>query len=591
MKRRLPWLAAAALLASVAASAYLLRSSHEKNKPDEPQVLVATPGLPWFEDATLAAGIDFAFFDPATANQSIQETMCGGVAWIDYDNDGWLDLLCVQTGPVVPVQHKGPLPTHCLYRNLGNGKFRDVTKEVGLDRSGFGFGAAVGDFDNDGFDDLAITYVDRTELWHNVPDGKGGRRFEDVSKKAGIDNPHWATSCAWGDIDGDGFLDLYLCNYVELDPAYPLICRDPQTGVVQSCSPTAYPHTTHRLYRNQGNGTFSDISKTSGVASATPAPGLGVAMVDLDGDGLLDIFVANDMRPSYLFHNQGSGKFVEKAVYQGCAYGYNGGQIAGMGVAVGDFDDSGRPSLFVTNFQNEPNVLFLNRGKLRFDEASYSAGLALPSLPRLGFGTALLDADLDARPDIAVVNGHVYRNVKQLTGAPYEQEAQLFLNEGKGKYRDISAKAGSYFHRKLVGRGLARADYDNDGLPDLAIGNNGGPMILLRNATQTKNRWLRLELVGDGKKSNRNAIGAVVEVEVKGVRTVHWIVGGGSYLSANERRLSLGLGQADRADRVQVTWPSGKKQTFDNLAAQRAFRLTEGNIVAEEVKLPNIQNP
>jgi hypothetical protein len=536
-----------------------------------------TPGVPWFVDVTDASGIRFRHYDPATPTNYIQETRGSGLGWIDYNNDGWPDLFCVQDGPVRPGPDPGPLPTNKLYRNNGDGTFTDVTEEVGLARGGFGLGCAVGDFDNDGWDDLVVTYQGGLVLYHNEPDGRGGRHFADVTAAAGLDtNPHLATSCAWGDVDGDGFLDLYVCNDVEVDFDHYPDCGLTMPGLRKQCSPTMFRCAAHRLYRNNGNGTFTDISVPSGIAAAPPAPGLAVLMADLDGDGRLDIYVANDLKPAYLFHNQGHGRFEEKALLSGCGLDMTGVEMAGMGIDAGDLDGSGRPSLFVTNFQDRPNMLFLNEGGLRFRDASFASGLAVPSMDRLKFGTVFLDADLDGNLDVAIANGHVQRHNEQISPVPTAQLAQLFVGDGRGRFRDVSARAGVYFTQCFIGRGLAWADYDNDGRPDLAFSHIGERIALLHNQTATDNGWLELELVGDGKKSNRNAIGARVEIEAGGRRRVRWINGGGSYLSANERRVLVGLGPAPRAERVTVTWPSGRQQEFHDLEARRWYRLHEG---------------
>ncbi len=557
---------------------------HATDVPTAGPVLGPTPGVPWFVNVTKSAGIDFAHFDSATPEHYIHEVMGSGVAWIDYDNDGWPDLFCVQDGPVFP-RPGSPAPTNKLYRNNRDGTFTDVTEAVGLARAGYGMGAAVGDFDNDGYDDLLVTYFGGVVLYHNQPDGKGGRKFVDVTEKAGLRNPHWATSAAWGDIDGDGFLDLYVCNYCEVDlKKYPT-CKDGRTGEVMSCPPSHFPSAPHSLYRNNGNGSFTDVAMASGVGAASASPGLGVVMVDLDGDGRIDIYVANDMRPAFFFHNQGGGKFVEKALLAGCGLGPDGTLVAGMGVCAGDVDGSGRPSLFVTNFDRKPNVLYLNRGlhrgQLWFQDGSMPSGLGGPSIPKLKFGAEFLDADLDGRLDVAVANGHIHRTARKVLGAPYPQEAQLFVGDGRGKFREVTDAAGAYFREAFVGRGLAVADFDNDGKPDLAFSNNAGPAALLRNETKTDNAWLRLELVGDGVKSNRNAVGARVEVEAGGVKQVRWVVGGGSYLSASERRLLVGLGPAVKADKVTVVWPSGTKQEFRDLVGRKGYRLHEGKGAAE----------
>jgi hypothetical protein len=546
--------------------------------------LRTTPGLPWFEDVTTASGVDFHHYDSTTPTDYVQERMGSGLAWIDYDNDGWPDLFCVQDGPVRPATTQGPLPTNKLYRNNGDGTFTDVTERVGLSRSGFGMGCAVGDFDNDGFDDLLVTYFGGVVLYHNEPDGQGGRRFVDVTARAGLRNPHWATSCAWGDIDGDGFLDLYICNYVVVDLDHYPSCESPTARIRHHCPPSVFPHVHHQLYRNNRDGTFTDISQQSGIATAPPAPGLGVLMADLDGDGLLDIYVANDMRPAYLFHNQGHGRFVEKALLSGCALGPQGRMMAGMGVEAGDIDGTGRPALYVTDFYLMGSVLFRNLGPLHFQEVSAGSGLGPATLNRLGFGTVFFDANLDGRLYIAIANGHVYQNAERMN-QPFAQKAQLFVGDGHGRFRDLSSQVGSYFHQSHVGRGLAWADYDNDGRPDLAFSNNAGPVALLHNRTVNDNNWIRLELIGDGRNSNRNAIGARVVIEGGGTRQVRFLNGGGSYLSASERRLLVGLGPADRVERVTVFWPSGGRQEFRDLPGRGWWRLHESQDQPERVQL------
>jgi hypothetical protein len=312
-------------------------------------------------------------------------------------------------------------------------------------------------------------------------------------------------------------------------------------------------------------------------------------MADLDGDGLIDIYVANDARPAYLFHNQGNGRFIEKALLNGCGLGPHGQELAGMGVDAGDIDGTGRLSLFVTNFQDRPKVLFRNRGNLIFQEWSGPSGLAKAGMDRLAFGTVFFDADLDGKLDLAIANGHVDRTVPELGHRPFAQEAQLFLGDGRGHFRDVSRQAGPYFRVQLVGRGVACADYNNDGKPDLAFSHNGGPAVLLKNCTDTANGWIQLELIGDsqgrfGKKSNRNAIGARVEIESAGGRQVRIVRGGGSYLSESERRLLVGLGTAERADRITVLWPSGRKQVYSDLAGRTWWRLHEGQPEAEKIR-------
>ncbi|HUR55341.1 MAG TPA: CRTAC1 family protein [Gemmataceae bacterium] len=543
--------------------------------PDAPSG--QTAGVPWFVDVTEKSGVKYVNFDSVTDKHTILETMGPGIGWIDYDNDGWMDLFCVQNGPIPSLPQTGA-PTHKLYRNNGDGSFTDVTDRVGLNQAVYGQACAVGDYDNDGYDDLVVASFGVTTLYHNEADpaAPGGRRFKDVSKGAKIDNPHWGSSCAWGDIDGDGFLDLYVCNYCEIDLANYKTCENPNTRVRHICPPSIFPKVAHKLYKNNGNGTFTDVTIPSGLAGPTPGGGLAVVILDLDGDGKQDIYAVNDLGPAFLLHNQGGGKFTERGMISGAGVDPNGRFMAGMGIGVGDIDGTGRPSFLVTNYQDEPNMVFLNKGGMRFTEWSHPSGFGPATYKRLAFGIDLLDADLDGHLDVAVANGHVYRNAKEIYGYSQEQEGQLFLGDGKGRFREVSDKAGSYFREKLIGRGLAVCDFDNDGRPDLAFSHNAGPLKLLRNATENGNRSLRLELVGDGKKSNRNAVGAKIEIDAGGRKLVRWIHGGGSYLSASDRRQCVGLGTAAKADVVTVTWPSGAKQEFRDVEAGKPWRLTEG---------------
>ena len=545
--------------------------------------ITSSLGGPQFEDITTASGIDFLHFNSATAQNYILETMGSGVGWIDYNNDGWLDLFCVQDGPIRPSPMDGSLPTNKLYQNNGDRTFADVTEAVGLDHSGFGMGCAVGDFDNDGFDDLVTTSWGGVILYHNEPDSHGDRRFVDVSNTAGLHDPHWATSCGWADVDNDGDLDLYVCNYAEVDLANYPRCEYGTKKMIFSCAPWNFASVSHRLYRNDGNGKFADVTESSGIADASPAHGLGVILTDLDGDGRIDIYAVNDLRPAYLFHNQGDCRFVEKALFSGCALGSSGENIAGMGVDAGDVDESGRPSLFVTNFHFSQNVLYLNAGGLLFHYGTHRSGLGRPSIDRLGFGTVFCDFDLDGRLDLAVANGHVERNAVVVFGATYAQSAQLFLGLGAGRFRDGSTEAGAYFRQPRVGRGLAWADFDNDGKPDLAFSHNAGPVALLHNNINTPNFWLSLELIGDGKRSNRNAISARVEIETANRKQTRFINGGGSYLSASDRRLLVGMESAQKADRITVRWPSGNEHVFENVECNRPWRLREGNDSPEAI--------
>ncbi len=541
-----------------------------------------------FVDRADAAGVRFRHFDARTDAHSIAETIGSGIGWIDYDADGHIDLLCLQDCPLVATDEVAGPQTHRLYRNRGDGSFDDVTERVGLNRSGFGMGCAVGDFNNDGFDDLAITYLGRIEVWQNVSDGAGGRLFRDATASLGLSgaNPHWGSSCAWGDLDNDGWLDLYVCNYVELDRLNPITCRDERTRRNFVCSPTLYPHVAHKLFRNNKGTAFQDVSQDAGLDAPSPGAGLAVVLVDLDGDGRLDVFAANDMKAAHLYRNRTTepGRIVleECAGLSGAAYGSNGATISGMCAEAAEIDGTGRPSLFVTNYQSLPNILFRNRGGFRFVEEGMASGLGLPSRSRLGFGAVFLDYDRDGVLDLAVANGHVHRDAADLHGVPYAQAAQLFHGEGDGRFRVADPDAGGDFIRQRVGRGLARGDYDNDGRPDLALSGVGEPLALLRNQVENANDWIGLDLRGDGRASNRNAIGAVVTITAGSRTQTHFVTGGGSYLSASDQRLTIGLGILPEATaNVRVRWPSGRVQDFPALQTRRYWTMDEGQPAAK----------
>jgi hypothetical protein len=555
-------------------------SPTEPARPPSPQL---PPGVEIrFVDATAAAGVNFRHFDGATPLHYIMETMGSGAGWLDYDQDGLMDLFLVQGGSFA-ASHPPTLPTCKLFRNLGGGRFQDVTAEAGLAHVGCGQGVAIGDIDNDGYPDLFLTCFGKPNvLYHNVPDGKGGRCFRDITATAGLaahpdwkERPNYSTSAAFLDYNGDGFLDLFVCSYVRVDLDHYPVCRTSAGSHRLSCPPSLFAATRCLLYRNNGNGTFTEVSHEAGV-DLPQAKALGVVALDLDGDGHTDLFVANDGVPNFLFRNTGRGRFEALGPECGCSVNLQGQPQAYMGVDADDLHGEGRPDLFATAFAFETNTLFRNEGRCQFLDATHRSGLGPPSWFMLGFGTAFFDADGDGSLDIVVANGHVSRHIDD-EGNPsvtFRQPAQLFLNNGRGRFQDVSGVVGDYFRQPHVGRGVALCDYDNDGHMDIAISNNGEAAYLLHNESKTPCHWVRLELRGT--RSNRDAVGAQVTVHAGGRQLVRHRKGGGSYLSASDPRLLVGIGRAERVDAVDIRWPSGRIQKVGSLAADRGYRITEG---------------
>ena len=536
----------------------------------------ADPGIPTgvridFEDVADSAGVRFRHFDGRVAKQYLMDTTGPGLAWLDYDGDGLWDLFLVQ-GSAITGPPPSPPPTSKLYHNEGSGLFRDVTDALGVTLVGCGQGAAVGDVDNDGDPDLFVTCYGRPNaLYRN----EAGVRFVEVAAEAGLASPpvgrkgpNWATSAAFLDYDADGLLDLFICNYVEVDPANYPTCKT-------FCSPHEFQASTCSLYRNRGDGTFADVSREAGV-DAPEAKALGVVALDLDEDGRTDIFVANDEMPNFYFRNLGDGRFESQGIVGGCALNSSGSTQAYMGVDADDLDGDGRPDLYATAYARETDTLFRNEGGGLFVDATQGSGIGTPSWYGLGFGTCFLDPDADGALDIFVANGHVDAQVDKL-GDPnntFRQKAQFYRNDGRGRFRDISSRAGAYFQRPRVGRGVCPCDYDNDGRMDLAVANSGEPTALLHNLSVTPHHWIRFELRGT--RSHRDAVGAKVTLRLAdGRRIVRHRKGGGSYLSAGDPRLLVGIGPATRVDGVEVRWPSGLEQRLGPLDAGRGYLIVE----------------
>lgn len=513
-------------------------------------------------DVTRESGIQFTHNSGAFGRKYLPETLGPGCAFLDYDNDGWQDILLIN-GMDWPERPRRRT-TLALYRNNRDGTFRDVTRQAGLDVPLYGMGIAVGDFNNDGFPDIFITCVGQSRLFQNT--GKG--TFLDVTGRAGLGGREgFSTSAMWVDYDRDGLLDLFVCNYVRWSPDQDVMCS--LDGKQKSyCTPEAYRGSACWLFRNLGNGKFKDVTAESGVFD-TSSKSLGVTLLDFNNDGWPDIFVANDTQPNKLYQNLRNGKFQEVGVQAGVAFSEDGKARAGMGVDVADLDNTGIPTLAVTNFHNEMLALYKGRPGGLFHDLAPGSEVGRVTRGSLGFGCFFFDANLDGLQDLLVVNGHIDSSARD---TQYAQPPHLFLNTGDS-FRDVAAQVGSEFAKPKVGRGAAFADIGNDGDLDVLLTTNGGPAYLYRNDPQHRNRSIRFGL--QGTESNRDAIGATVRVHYGGLSSSKTVKSGGSYLSQSELPLTFGLGQRDMVDRVTVRWPRGRTQEFTKLKAGR-YLIEEG---------------
>lgn len=519
-------------------------------------------------DVTAAAGIHFVHNSGAFGGKYLPETMSSGCAFLDYDNDGWQDILLINGMNWPGHAGKGP-STPKLYRNNRNGTFTDVTKKAGLDVSMYGMGVATADFNNDGFVDIFVTCVGQSRLFQNT--GKG--TFVDVTEKSGLGgHSGFSSSALWFDLDRDGHLDLLVCNYVRWAPSQDVFCS--MDGRRKSyCTPEAYRGSTCWLFRNRGDGTFEDVTAKSGIFDAS-SKSLGVTLIDYDHDGWPDIFIANDTQPNKLYRNNRDGTFQDVAIKAGVAFSEDGKARAGMGVDSGDFDNSGNPGLVITNFDNEMIALYRAVQAGQFIDIAPRTEIGRASRKTLGFGCFFFDVNLDTRLDLLVVNGHIddtVRNVRHETG--YDQSPQLFLNEGFGKFRDVAREVGAEFASPKVGRGAAYGDFDNDGDLDVLLTTNNGPARLYRNDLTNGNRSVRIRLVGT--KSNRDGIGTVVKAAIGSQFSTSMVRSGSSYLSQSELPVTFGIGPRDHAEHVILYWPSGRVENFKNVRAGR-WVCTEG---------------
>jgi hypothetical protein len=520
-----------------------------------------------FSDVTNGAGLHFQHNSGAYGGKLLPETLGSGCAFLDYDRDGWQDILLIN-GMDWP-EHKRQRSTLRLYHNNHNGTFTDVTRAAGLDVEMYGMGVAVGDYNNDGFPDIFVSCVGQSRLFRNAGNGT----FVEVTKASGLlGHTGFSTSALWIDYDRDGLLDLFVCNYVRWSPEHDVFCS--LDGVHKSyCTPEAYRGDTCWLFHNRGDGTFEDVTAASGIFDSG-AKSLGVAMFDYNADGWPDLLVANDTQSNKLYKNLKNGKFKDVAGETGLAFSTDGKARAGMGVDTGDFDGSGRAGVAITNFDNEMIGLYRSVREGVYDDVSVAAGVGLASKNTLGFGCTFLDVDLDGALDLAVVNGHIddtVRNIRGNTG--YAQAPELFLNDGVGKFRDVAAEVGGGFELPKVGRGLAFGDFDRDGDLDLLMTTNNGQAYLFRNDLTNGNRGVRFRLVG--KKSNADGIGAVVRIFCGGVMQSRMVRGGSSYLSQSELPVTFGVGKRDRVERVVIEWPSGRSEEFKDLMTGKAYVCTE----------------
>jgi enediyne biosynthesis protein E4 len=537
-----------------------------------PGIMRALPAgeFPFEQVPDSASGITWRHSNAKSPEKYLPETTGAGCAFFDYDNDGWMDIYLVNSGQSDFFSPPAPL-RNALYRNNRDGTFTDVTEKAGVGAGGFGQGIAVGDYDRDGFADLYVAQYGRSILFHNNGDGT----FTDVTEKAGVAAPGWASSAVWFDYDNDGLLDLFVCQFVEFSKEINKPCGIHDDGQHHYCIPKIYKPMPSWLFHNNGDGTFTDVSKSSGIASS-PGKAWGVVAADLNNDGSIDLFVANDTAPNFVFINNGKGKFTEVGTESGVAYSANGKPRSGMGVDAADFNEDGWQDLFVANLDREDFAIYRNNHDGTFDDLAIPMGIGKATRAMSGWGLKFFDYDNDGNLDLFLANGNPDDLIKSLHGeSAYEEPLMLFHGTGK-TFEDVSAQSGALFSTPMSARGLAIGDFNNDGAVDVLISVNNGAPLLLRNNAARQNHWLGIHLVG--KKCNPDATGAKISYQAGDLKRSRTKVGGGSYLSSHDPRIVLGFGKREKVDWVEVKWPQpgGSTQRFVNLPVDRYITIVEG---------------
>jgi enediyne biosynthesis protein E4 len=528
--------------------------------------------VPRFVDITSAAGVNFRGLASHTSRKYLLETMGSGVAVFDYDNDGRLDIFAVNGAPLSDPTSPGTIPQKSgreywnrLFHQKNDGTFEDLTERAGLQGVGYGMGVAVGDYDNDGFEDLYVTAYGGNKLYHNNGDGT----FTDVTEKAGVAGSGWSTSAAWADLDNDGLLDLVVLRYVQwdFDDAW---CGEHREGYRAYCHPDIFKAIAPLVYHNDGNGHFTEVAEK--MALAKPAKALGIALADYDRDGLIDLFIANDSIPEFLFHNKGGGKFEEVALLSGVAVDSDGHTYAGMGVDFSDYKNNGYPDVIVTDLASQVYALYRNNRDGTFEYDSFASGLTRMTINHSGWGVRFMDYDNDGWKDLLIAQGHDLDTIELTFPNFHYREPMLLARNIQGTFQDVSAEAGNVFKEPWVGRGMAIGDLDNDGRLDAVVTTNDGPLHVLHNETVSSNHWLLLNLVGH--KSNRDALGAEVKLVTTAGPQFQTVTTTGSYLSSSDKRVHFGLGAATSAQ-IEIRWPSGIRQSLKNVPADQVLRIEE----------------